>query len=146
MFHENDLNLFNVKDKKSILEDATRLGRFLNQVLSRGDETVKVHLATATFFRGDRRTILSEYFKKQFVHFYLPWDEHFETLGIEELTIDFLNYADDPLEVVWDMVQCEPNERHLIIIPALTHRYRTNETLPKLLKGLRTIVLLAEIS
>lgn len=145
VFHDSDLDLFNVKEKKSILEDATRLGKFLNHVMSHGDETVNVHLATATFFRGDRRMILSERFKKGFVHFYLPWDEHFETLGIEELTIDFLNYADDPLEVVCDMVKREPKERHLIIIPALTHRYRTKDTLPKLLEGLRTIVPAAKI-
>lgn len=145
VFHESDLDLFNVKDKREILEEATRLGRFLHHVLRADEETVKVHLATATFFRGDRRTILSERFKKQFAHFYLPWDEHFETLGIDELTVDFLNYVDDPLEAVWNMVKCEPKERHLIIIPALTHRYRTNTTLPTLLDGLEKIIPSAEI-
>ena len=96
VFHDNDLGLFNLKDREAILDDATRLGTFIQYVLRHNDETVKVHLATATFFRGDRRTILSQRFKTDFVHYYLPWDEHYQTLGIEHLTFDYLNYDGDP--------------------------------------------------
>ena len=98
VFHESDLDLFNVKDREEILGDATRLGRFVQYVLRNGNETVKLHLATATFFRGDKRTILSERFKNEFVHYYLPWDEHFETLGIDNFTFDFLSYRGDPID------------------------------------------------
>ena len=140
VFHDSDLDLFNVKDKEEILDDATRLGRFLQYVLRHDNETVKVHLATATFFRGDCQTILSERFKKQFVHYYLPWDEHFQTLGIEHLTFDFINYHDDPIDSLLNMIESEPDERHLIIIPALTHRYRTDKTLPQIMNGLLGIL------
>jgi len=140
VFHDSDLHLFNVKDRAAILEDATRLGRFLQDVLRRDDETVKVHLATATFFRGDRRTILSERFKGDFVHYYLPWDEHFRNLGIESLTFDFLNYQGDPVEVLLGMVAKEPGERHLIIIPARSRRYRTHDSLSRILAGLEAIL------
>ena len=124
VFHEGDLGLFNLKDREAILEDGTRLGSFVRYVLRHDNETVKLHLATATFFRGDRRTILSERFKKDFVHYYLPWDEHFQTLGIENLSFDYLSYVDDPISLLTELVSSQHDQRHLIIIPALTHRYR----------------------
>ena len=136
VFHQSDLQLFNVKDQEAIREDATQLGNFLQEVLDHDDETVKVHLATATFFRGDRRTILSERFKKDFVHFYLPWDEHFKNLGIDHLSFDFLNYHEDPIGSVVETVSTEPEERHLIIVPALYRRYRNQKTLSQIMKGL----------
>lgn len=136
VFHDADLDLFNRKDKQAILDDATRLGRIVQEILKHDQETVKLHLATATFFRGDRRTILSEHFKNDFVDYYLPWDEHFQTLGIEELRFDFVSYDKDPLGQVLGMVSREPKERHLIIIPASGHRFRECDTLRKLMTGL----------
>ena len=136
VFHDNDLDLFNRKDKEAICEAATRLGNFVNYVLRHDDKTVKVHLATATYFRGDQQTILSERFKADFTHYYLPWDEHFQTLGIEHLGVDFLSYVDDPINAVLDLVERESDERHLIIIPALTHRWRTNKSLKRMMDGL----------
>ncbi len=145
IFHESDLHLFNVKDKEAILEDATQLGRFLQEVLLRDEETVKVHLATATFFRGDRRTILSDRFKDTFGHYYLPWDEHSQSLGIGHLSFDFLNYHGDPLAPLIDMVRSEPDERHLIIIPALSRRYRTQESLGRILRELAAVYPVREV-
>ena len=69
VFHENDLDLFNRKDKEVIKRSATKLGNFVNYVLRVDDETVKMHLATATFFRGDQQTILSKRFKDDFTHY-----------------------------------------------------------------------------
>ena len=139
VFHDADLELFNVKYRKEIERDGTRLGKFVQYALRNGDNTIKMHLATATFFRGDRRTILSKRFKQEFTHYYLPWDEHFQTLGIDYLSFDFVNYRNDPLDEVVDLIKSEKEERHLIILPALTHRFRTNNTLPNLLSKLRTI-------
>lgn len=139
VFHDADLELFNVKDRKEIERDGTRLGKFVQYALRNGDDTLKVHLATATFFRGDRRTILSDRFKREFAHYYLPWDEHFQTLGIDHLSFDFINYQNDPIDAVIDLIECEQKERHLVIIPALTHRFRKIETLPTLLNKLRSI-------
>jgi len=138
VFHDNDLGLFNQKDREAILDDATRLGNFVRYVLRNDEETVKMHLTTATFFRGDRRTILSERFKKDFIHYFLPWDEHFQTLGIENLSMDYLSYEGNPIDLLVKMVSGEPKEHHLVIIPALTRRYRTQETLDQIMSGLTT--------
>jgi hypothetical protein len=139
VFHTNDLDLFNVKDREAILADATQLGRIVQYILRHSNETVKLHLATATFFRGDRRTILSKHFKNSFAHYYLPWDEHFSTLGIDNLQFDYINYDDDPIPLLLKVVASQPCENHLVIIPALTHRYRTKETLDHIMRGLRKL-------
>jgi hypothetical protein len=136
VFHEDDLVLFNCKDKQSIRQTATKLGNCVNYILRASDDTVKVHLATATYFRGDQQTILSERFKADFTHYYLPWDEHFETLGIEHLGVDFLSYNECPMDNIIELVKAESDEHHLIIIPALTHRWRTGKSLNELMKRL----------
>lgn len=136
VFHEDDLDLFNHKDRDVIVEDATRLGRFVRHLLKSGEPTTKLHLTTATFFRGDRKTILSDAFKQSFVHYYLPWDQYYETLGIERLEFDFIAYRKSPIELVLKAIAEEPNERHLVIVPALTRKYRESRTLKRLLDGL----------
>lgn len=140
VFDENDLSMFEDKHKGKILGDGTGLGRFVQEVLSKNVPSVKVHLATATFFRGDRRTILSESFRKQFVEYSLPWDEHFESLEIKHLEFDYFTYENDPIESVLTLVRAEPKQNHLIIIPPMGIRFRTAETLPRLIEGLNQIV------
>jgi len=139
VFHEDELELYNRKDRQAIVDEATKLGNFVRHVLRVDDPTVKLHMTTATFFRGDRKTIISKAFREQFAHFYLPWDEYYDTLGIQDLRFDFLEYEKNPVELVLEAVRKERNEHHLIIVPALTTRYRTVETCSVLLKGLEEI-------
>ena len=89
VFHEDELELFNHKDRQTIIDDATRLGNIVRYILRVDDPTVKLHLTTATFFRGDRKTIISQAFRQQFAHYYLPWDEYYETLGIAGPAVRF---------------------------------------------------------
>jgi len=145
VFHEADLELYNVKDREAILADATALGNVVNYILRVNDPTVKLHLTTATFFRGDRKTILSKAFRRDFVHYELPWDEHFETLGICSLVFDFINYDGDPIDLVLDATRQEPDQHHLIIIPAMTHRYRTRKTLSEIMSRLLELFPASEV-
>jgi len=136
VFHEDDLELYNEKDRALIIEDATRLGAIARYILKANDPTTKLHLTTATFFRGDRKTILSKIFKQDFVHYYLPWDEYYETLGIERLEFDFVTYQENPIDLVLKAIAREVVEHHLIILPAVTCKYRSHDTLPELMQGL----------
>jgi hypothetical protein len=145
VFHEADLELYNVKDRQAILDDGTGLGHFVTYALRHNDPTMKLHLTTATFFRGDRKTILSKAFRQEFAHYYLPWDEHFQTLGISDLRFDFVNYDDDPADLVVEAIRQEPDQHHLIIIPPLTHRYRTRKTLSGLMSKLLAVCPAAQI-
>jgi hypothetical protein len=145
VFHEADLELYNVKDRAAILADATALGSIVNYILRVNDSTVKLHLTTATFFRGDKKTILSKAFRRDFVHYELPWDEHFDTLGLSNLEFDFINYDGDLADLVVEAIREEPEEHHLIIIPALTHRYRTRKTLAAIMSKLSKVFPAAEV-
>ena len=136
VFHDFDLSTYNVKDQKQIRETATKLGKFINYALRNNDPTTKIRLATATFFRGDKQAILSKHFRESFGHFTLTWEEHFQTLGIEHLGLDYHLYKKDPIKCVLELVATEPDESHLIIIPALTHKWRSRSSLRKLLIGL----------
>ena len=139
VFHEDELELYSRNDRQTIVDDATKLGNIVRYVLRADEPTVKLHLTTATFFRGDRKTIISKAFKRQFAHYYLPWDEYYDTLGIEDLRFDFLEYDKSPAETVLEAIRSERHEHHLIIIPPLATRFRTPDTHGLLLKGLQGI-------
>jgi hypothetical protein len=136
VFHEDELALYNVKDRAAIIADATRLGMFVRDLTLADEPTCKLHLTTATFFRGDQKTIISEAVRDSFTYFSLPWDEYYSTLGIECLEFNFVAYHDDPIHEVVSAISEEPEERHLVIIPALTTRYRKNDTLNRLMAAL----------
>ena len=138
VFHEDELELYNRKDRQTIIDDATRLGNIVRYVLRVDEPTVKLHLTTATFFRGDRKTIISKALRERFVHFYLTSGTSTTRLwGCQDLRFDFLEYDKTPVQMVLEAVRKEPGERHLIIIPSLTTRYRTVKTHALLLEGLR---------
>lgn len=139
VFAEDDLSLMPEGQAASLIEESTRLGDFCRYVINADDPTCKLHLTTATFFRGDRRAILSESVRDKFVHYNLAWDEYFPTLGIEELHFDYHSYEDDPISHIGRLVSDESGCRHLIILPALNTKFRRPQTLDRLLSELRRI-------
>ena len=54
------------------------LGEIVDYVLTNKD--TKLTLATATFFRTNKRNIIPNKYKNEFVEFLLPFDEHYETM------------------------------------------------------------------
>ncbi|MGA2620945.1 MAG: hypothetical protein ABSF26_25255 [Thermoguttaceae bacterium] len=136
VFHEADIG--NAM-REAASQEATRLGQFVADLLTADRPSVKIHLTSATFFRGDRRTILSKSFKDRFVEYYLPWDEHFATLGIENLRMEFVSYDDNPIQQVVTAIAVEPKEKHLVIVPSLRQRYRTQRAVHDLLEHLYTV-------
>lgn len=128
----------NVTEK--VLEVSTHLGEFCRYLVNQGDSSTKLHLTTATFFRGDKMPILFEGVKEQFERYRLPWDVFFEYLDLDEFRFDFFQYDDSPLDFVVEAIRLEPDARHLIILPPLNRRFRTDETLPTLMKKLADVV------
>ena len=145
VFHAAELESYHRRDQQAIIDRATRLGNVIRYVLRADEPTVKLHLTTATFFRGDRKTIISGMFRQQFAHYYLPWDEYYDTLGIDDLRFDFIAYDKNPVETLLDTIRGERDEHHLVIIPPLTRRYRTIKTHGLLLEGLRDIYPRSEV-
>jgi hypothetical protein len=136
VFSDGDLRLFPDGQQARLLEEATKLGDFCRYVINADDPTSKLHFTTATFFRGDRRAILSETVKEQFATYYLAWEDYFPSLGIEELYFDYHDYEADPTDAVIGLIRSEKDRRHLVILPPLNRKFRTPLTLGRLLKAL----------
>jgi hypothetical protein len=117
---------------------ATKLGKFA-QAIIRAKNT-KLHLTTATFFRGDATEILSPGVRDKFTIFKLDWDEYFPTLGIDDLRFHYFDYAKDPIKEVCANIAAEPGERHLIIIPPTNRKFRNEDSFSALMKALKKVM------
>ena len=93
------------------------LGKFVKDVL---DYNGRLHLATATFFRGDRIVLLSEANAARFVIYRVDFMDHWKTLRLRELRMDYKCYSGggDLLQQVINGVAAEPNEPALVVVPA----------------------------
>lgn len=139
VFLQHELEELDI-DEAALSDDGTELGSIARFAMNQHDETFKINVTTATFFRGDGRTILSPEILASFEQHYLPWDQHFQTLGIESLTTEFVIYETDPIQELIEAIKAEPGEHHLIILPQLTRSFRREDTLCRLKGALTGIV------
>lgn len=136
---ENELN----DNEKLVMEmEATNLGGICHYIFNSGNKTSKLHLTTATPYRGDRQIILSRHALKRFSVYYLDWIEHFKTLGIEDFYLEYEEYHSDPIAQVVAKIKKEPKEKHLVVIPPTTHKWRDNgeDELQQLLSAIHKVV------
>jgi len=60
------------------------------------EPTNEIHIATATFFRGDQREIIPQKYMSNFKRYDLPCDKYFETLKyLKSISYDFVFYRDN---------------------------------------------------
>jgi hypothetical protein len=82
--------------------DQNELGKLIKTIYDRKDTILT--LATATFFRGDRLSILTPEMEKDFERFNLPFDEHYESLKyLRSFSFDFMFYEIDPIEAIREL-------------------------------------------
>lgn len=106
--------------KEELKEENTynRLGRILEIILQRSEiNNTRVSLTTATFFRGDQGIIVSSENLKRFNRYELEFLDHFDTLEIENVFVNFEEYKTDPIKQIVKNIEKELHERHLIIVP-----------------------------
>lgn len=132
---DDDLSDF---EQEAIVEERTNLGDVCGFIMGCKDKTAKLHLATATPYRGDKGVILSKQVKQKFQTYYLDWIEHFNTLGIENFNLEYEEYTNDPISILIRNLKTEPNEKHLIVIPSTGTKWR-KEGKPELEKLLSEI-------
>jgi len=116
------------------------LGEFVQYLVDADKPDSKLHLTTATAYRGDRLAMFAETLWDKFKVFRLDWDEYYATLGLEDCQIDFIPYESDPLALIINAIRAEPNNRHLVIVPPLGKGFRTDATMGTLLKSLYQVV------
>jgi hypothetical protein len=95
-----------------------KLGKVLNSIYERADKNnSRIGLFTATFHRGDQGIIVHSDCLKKFDKFELEFLDHFETLGIEKVYVNFEEYDVDPIDQIVSNIEREPTERHMIVVP-----------------------------
>lgn len=74
-------------------ESSNELGAVISSVLDSGEPTVRMLLATAFFFRGDKLPILDEEHLDRFERHVVPFDTYWKSLRyIESYKYDFVTY------------------------------------------------------
>jgi len=138
----NDDDDLSVQEMLTLEAESTILGDVCRHIINKGDKTSKICGTTATPYRGDRGIILSNSVKKMFTTYSLDWLEHFKTLGIKKFVIEYEEYKGDPIKLVVNAIKKERKEKHMIVIPATTHKWRVNgkDELKSLLNALYKVI------
>lgn len=107
---------------------ANHLGEICRFMIDNEAKRARLSLATATPFRGDRNMIVSREVAKKFETYYLNWNSHFKTLGIEHFNLLFEEYESDPIDAVISQIILDIaaglKERYFIVVPPTTHKWR----------------------
>jgi hypothetical protein len=110
--------------KLAIEMESNNLGDICRYIINCKDKTSKLHLTTATPHRGDKGIILSPAVQKMFTVYFLDWLDHWKTLGIHSFVVEYEEYDGDPIEQVVAKIKSEPAEKHMVVVPSTTHKWR----------------------
>jgi hypothetical protein len=103
-------------------EAANQLGEVVSFILRSGDPTVRILLATAFFFRGDRLSILPEEHFSRFCRLSIPFDRYWNSLKhLETYQYDFVAYKGS----IWPELErllAHSQEPTIIYCPPEGHR------------------------
>ena len=110
-------HLENLGNKSQI----TELSKVINYIIKHSE--CKIHLTSATFFRGDDYCILHPKIKILFKTYRRDFLEHFKTLEIKEVFINFIETKNIINDII-ENIKKEPKENHLIIIPPKNQKFR----------------------
>lgn len=123
--HEHSLSVQDIKDTE---QEANNLSQVCSYIVKSTDETAHLCLTTATPFRGDQDDILEKGAKAKFKVYYLPFFDHWASLGIKNFGLEYLVYKGTPVKMCLDRIASEPDERHMVIIPSSTRKWRAAGT------------------
>lgn len=130
-----------LEDAEKMLVDKTSsiLGRICRNIINSDDVTSKIHLTTATLFRGDHGTILFPKVRSKFVEYFLDWIEHFSKIGIETFSFSYEEYVANPIKQIVKNILNRPNGKHYVVLPSVGQKWRKEESLQMLLNELYKI-------
>lgn len=97
--------------------DLNRMGEFLKFIL---DNNGFAHIVTATFFRGNNRSILQGKYYDMFKKYRIQFLEHWKTLNIKSIHQNYASYTspDHLMNQILDSINSEKTEPALIIVPS----------------------------
>jgi len=95
--------------------------------------SVQIGLITATFFRGDRLTVLTEQMENKYTRFHLPYDEYFKSMKyLRSFSFDFLLCGVDYTKAIG--LLAKNRKKDIIHIPHPQSRYSIADKLEEVRK------------
>jgi superfamily II DNA or RNA helicase len=122
-------------------EESNHLGSVVHAVVNSPDETARICLGTATFFRNTS-FILHKTAQDQFKTFTYPWVEHFPSLNIKSFRMEYRFYKKngDPIEQAIAHIKNDEDHIWLVYLPPTGCAWRRKKSLEKFFEKLYTAV------
>lgn len=120
----------NVKNEDIIIGNA--LGNLVRNLIAKQDDNVEVGLTTASFFRGDRGTLITPSMEQSFKRYNLPYDDYLKTMAhLKSFSFDFLLCDYDYTQAI-EILAKERTGKDIIYIPHPTSQYSTRNKLQEI--------------
>jgi len=102
---------------------SNNLGSLITYSLQNPDMNIQIGLSTATFFRGDRRSIIPPQYISIFERFDLPYDEFLKSCQyLRNFKYDFVFYKNQYIDAIKELMT-ESIGKTIIYIPSVGGRY-----------------------
>lgn len=110
---------------ENIAEDVSsnKIGELVKYLLNQTEKQNQLGLTTATYYRGDRRTLLTQSMQIKFSRFNLPLDKHLKSMEyLKSFSFDFLLCGSDYSKAIGSLAR-ERQGKDIIYIPHPTSRH-----------------------
>jgi hypothetical protein len=119
-----------IKNTKVAGTKATVFGNGIGELVAhacRRDSSTQIGLATATFFRGDRCTLLTDQMHDRFVRYNLPFDEHLKNMQhLRSFTYNFMMCGSNYVDAVKKVLKSHKG-KYIVHIPRPGSRHATKQ-------------------
>lgn len=113
----------NVNNEGIIIGNA--LGNLVRNLVYKQNDNVEVGLTTASFFRGDRSTLITPSMEESFVRFNLPYDDYLKSMiHLKSFSFDFLLCDYDYTQAI-EIIAKERTGKDIIYIPHPMSKHST---------------------
>ncbi len=104
-------------------DETNEVGKFIVHCLSQSKNT-SINLATATFFRGDRKSVLAEKYYNLFERYSVPMDVYLKETGIN-LSFNYIIDTKSPEKIVENLYK-EKDSKTIIYLPDVHSHYQVH--------------------
>jgi len=111
---------------KTVLSNG--LGELVSYLHAHSERNIQIGLATATFFRGDRCTLLTEEAEEKFKRYDLPYDKYLASpdMHLESFSFDFVLCDRDYTKAIGEILKSRKG-KDIIYIPHPNSRHSTGK-------------------
>lgn len=133
--HARNAELESVEDQ--IISNS--LGAVVTHAIQNPDKNIHIGLSTATFFRGDRLSIIPSQYSQLFDRFDLPYDEFLKTCKyLRHFKYDFVFYQHSYKEALDELFK-DGTGKSIVYIPSVGGRYTVGDKNDDVLSVIKSI-------